>query len=83
MTTVGATQQLRSQSISCDQALKIAQADAAGVYGDLSDYRITVFLGPEGWHVDYELAQLGVAGGGPHYVIDSETGRILSKRYEQ
>jgi hypothetical protein len=40
-------------------------------------------LRPEGWHVDYELTKPFTAGGGPHYLIDSQTGVILSKRYEQ
>jgi hypothetical protein len=35
------------------------------------------------WHTDYELKDPNLKGGGPHYVIDSATGAILSKRYEQ
>jgi hypothetical protein len=29
------------------------------------------------------LRDPNLQGGGPHYVIDAETGAILSKRYEQ
>jgi hypothetical protein len=72
-----------SQGITCDQALKIARGDAETVYDNLSDYRITVVLEHDGWHIDYELAEPLLAGGGPHYVIDALTGVILSKRYEQ
>ena len=66
-----------------DQALAIAQADATRVYRDLSVYRIQLVLEDDGWHVDYELKNPKLKGGGPHYVIDSHTGAVLSKRYEQ
>lgn len=66
-----------------DQALAIAQADAARVYRDLSPYRIQLVLEDDGWHVDYELKNPRLKGGGPHYVIDAQTGAIVSRRYEQ
>jgi hypothetical protein len=66
-----------------DEALSIAQADASPVYRDLSPYRILLVLEADGWHVDYELKDPRLKGGGPHYVIDAATGAILSKRYEQ
>jgi len=70
-------------AISCDRALAIARVDAEQVYRNLSPYRITLSLEADGWHVDYELKNPFVKGGGPHYVIDPSDGRILSKRYEQ
>jgi hypothetical protein len=69
--------------MTADQALRIAQADAAGAYRDLSPYRIRLVLEPDGWHIDYDLKEPGLKGGGPHYVIDADTGAIVSKRYEQ
>jgi hypothetical protein len=66
-----------------DQVLAIAQADAARVYRDLSAYRIQLALEADGWHVDYELKDPRLKGGGPHYLIDAHTGAIVSKRYEQ
>lgn len=66
-----------------DQVLAIAQADAARAYRDLLAYRIQLMLEDDGWHVDYELKDPRLKGGGPHYVIDAHTGTILSKRYEQ
>ncbi|MBW3597317.1 MAG: hypothetical protein KY475_08585 [Planctomycetes bacterium] len=66
-----------------DQALAIAQADASRAYRDLSSYRIQLVLEDDGWHVDYELKDAHLKGGGPHYLIDPRTGAILSKRYEQ
>ncbi|MCZ6679557.1 MAG: hypothetical protein O7E52_20185 [Candidatus Poribacteria bacterium] len=69
--------------IACDLALKIACSDAEKAYRDLSRYRITIVLETDGWHVDYELKDPRLKGGGPHYVIEKVTGEILSKRYEQ
>ena len=66
-----------------DQALSVAQADALKAYGDLSVYRIQLVLESDGWHVDYELKDPRLKGGGPHYIIDATTGSIVSKRYEQ
>jgi hypothetical protein len=70
-------------NIAGDQALTIAQADALNAYRDLSAYRIQLVLEADGWHIDYELKDARLKGGGPHYVIDAYTGAIVSKRYEQ
>jgi hypothetical protein len=70
-------------NIAGDKALAIAQADAARAYRDLSPFRIQIVLEDDGWHVDYELKDPRLKGGGPHYIIDAHTGEILSKRYEQ
>jgi hypothetical protein len=66
-----------------DQVLAIAQADASRAYRDLSMYRIQLALESDGWHVDYELKDPRLKGGGPHFVIDPRSGVIVSKRYEQ
>jgi hypothetical protein len=66
-----------------DQVLAIAQADASRVYRELSAYRIQLVLEEDGWHVDYEPRNPKLKGGGPHYVIEAQTGAIVSKRYEQ
>ena len=66
-----------------DQVLAIAHGDASRVYRDLSGYRIQLVLEDDGWHVDYELKDPRLKGGGPLYVLDAHTGAILSKRYEQ
>jgi hypothetical protein len=70
-------------SLAGDQALAIAQADAARAYRDLSPYRIQLSLEDDGWHIDYNLKDPRLKGGGPHYIIDAHSGAILSKRYEQ
>ena len=70
-------------TIAGDRALAIAQADAAQAYRDLTPFRIQIVLENDGWHVDYELKDPRLKGGGPHYIIDAHSGTILSKRYEQ
>jgi hypothetical protein len=81
--TPGTIAELTVPSITSDQALRIARQDAERVYRDLSSYRASVSLEPDGWHVDYELKDSDVQGGGPHYVIGPEDGAILAKQYEQ
>lgn len=71
------------QPITSDQALQIARSDAESAYRDLTGYRIIIMLQDDGWHIDYELADPRLKGGGPHYVIDGKSGEIVSKRYEQ
>jgi len=63
--------------------LRIADQDARAVYRDPSGFRITLSQKPDGWHVDYDMSEQLCAGGGPHYVINPDTGKIISKRYEQ
>lgn len=71
------------KNLAATDVLRIAQQDAQAAYGDLSGFKITLFRYPDGWHVDYEVAEPLSAGGGPHYVIDPDTGVILGRRYEQ
>lgn len=71
------------RELTADEALRIAQADAAAAYRDLSIYRIRLALEPDGWHIDYELKDPGLKGGGPHYVVDAGTGTIVWRRYDQ
>lgn len=70
-------------AITGDQALTIAQMDASKAYRDLSNYRFQLILEADGWDVDYELKDARLKGGGPHYIIDAQTGDILAERYEQ
>ena len=70
-------------SISSARALKTADADAVGAYGDLTLYEIRINLEADGWHIGYHLRDKRRHGGGPHYIIDATTGEILTKRYNQ
>jgi hypothetical protein len=69
-------------NITQEQAMQIARTDAINAYKDLSPYDVMASLENDGWHVDYELKN-PMPGGGPHYIINSETGKIISKRYDQ
>ena len=69
--------------LSSDEVLRIARLDAERAYRDLSPYRISIALESDGWHVDFELKDPQLNGGGPHYVIHPGTGAMLAKRYEQ
>lgn len=69
--------------IPAGQVLRIARLDAEQAYRDLTPYRISLVLEPDGWHIDYQVKDPGLNGGGPHYIIDPFTGAILTKRYEQ
>jgi hypothetical protein len=64
-------------------ALAIVRADVARVYGDLTPYCIHLALELDGWHIDYELKDPRLKGGGPHYVVDATTGAIVIRRYDQ
>ena len=70
-------------SLGVAEVLRIAHQDAQTVYRDVSGFKITLTPCVDGWHVDYDLTDPLSAGGGPHYVIDGDTGNILDRRYEQ
>lgn len=70
-------------SLAVAEVLRIAHQDAQAVYRDLSGFKITLTPCADGWHVDYDLTDPLLAGGGPHYVIHPDTGDILARRYEQ
>jgi hypothetical protein len=83
MAPATASQDIERPLLSSDEALKIARLDAERAYRDLTPYRISIALEADGWHVDYQLKERQLNGGGPHYVIDPHSGVILAKRYEQ
>jgi hypothetical protein len=76
---------LSRPTVECDRALAVAHADAVTAYPDLSRHRVEVRLEGDGWHVEYTFRGEGRfhVGGGPHYLIDAETGVILDKKYYQ
>jgi hypothetical protein len=74
---------MSSAQITEEEALEVARLDAERAYRDLSPYRVEVTLEPDGWHIEYRFKNSNVNGGGPHYVIDAQTGAILSKMYYQ
>jgi hypothetical protein len=63
-----------------EEALEVAQQDAARAYGDLSLYRVDVRLESDGWNIEYWFKDPNVNGGGPHYLIDEQTGGFCPRR---
>jgi hypothetical protein len=57
--------------------------NAERVYFDLILYRISISREDDGWRADYELKDPDLNGGGPHYLIDADSGEIVSHRYDQ
>lgn len=74
---------MKKSEISREKALEIAREDAQRVYRDLSIYTVSAQLEAGEWHVDYDLNNPKMVGGGPHYVISAKNGKILSRRFEQ
>lgn len=77
------TAQLLTPQLSSDEVLRVARLDADRAYRDLTRFVIRIAREPDGWHVDFDLQDAAARGGGPHYVIDPESGVIVTKRYEQ
>jgi hypothetical protein len=65
------------------EALRIAHDDASTQYRDLSIYDVIIELDDGNWKIDYDLKDKNSQGGGPQYLISSETGAILKKTYYQ
>jgi hypothetical protein len=83
MATVAISPGIGQPSLTSDEVLRIARLDAERAYRNLTPYRIGIALEADGWHVDYQLKDPSLNGGGPHYIIDPSAGTILAKRYEQ
>ncbi len=83
MNSTGMTPNHAEWHISANEAVKIAQTDAEKVYRDLSIYRVKATLERDGWHVVYEPKNRSLNAGGPRYLIEPTSGRILDKRYQQ
>ena len=72
-------------TISRQQAIAIAEADALPMYGAewLNSLALRAILHDDGWHFEYHQWRPRHTGGGPHYVIDATTGAITFKKYYQ
>ena len=75
--------QILAPRLASDEVLRVARLDAERVYRDLARFVIRIAWEPDGWHVDFDLKDAMARGGGPHYIIDPESGVIVTKRYEQ
>jgi hypothetical protein len=75
--------QLLAPQLTAEDVLRITRLDADRVYRDLTRFVIRTSREADGWHVDFDLKDTAARGGGPHYIIDVESGIIIAKRYEQ
>lgn len=66
-----------------EKALEIAHEDAQTMYRNLELYDVLIEEAGPNWKVDYELKDRNALGGGPHYLISRESGKIVEQRYEQ
>ena len=66
--------------ITKETAILIAKGDACQDY-KLSIYDIAVDERPDAWKVVFKLIDPGVFGGGPEYLIEKKTGKILKAAY--
>jgi hypothetical protein len=66
--------------ISQDTAILIAKGDSCGNYA-FEKYDVHVYDEQNAWHLVFELKDTGMHGGGPDYLIDKETGKILRVTY--
>jgi hypothetical protein len=66
--------------ISRETAILIAKGDAIENY-TVSSYEIIADEQPGGWRIIFKLKDPGVTGGGPDYLIDKQTGKILHATY--
>lgn len=69
--------------ITKEKAIEIANADASLYYRDLSVYNIEAKLVDSTWKIDFELKDEKLDGGGPHYVISANDGKIISSKFYQ
>jgi hypothetical protein len=67
--------------ISQEQAVEATQKDAKGVSIDLSPYRSEAVLKDDGWHIGYLAKKGNVVQGGPSYLVNRQTAKILGKQY--
>ncbi len=69
-----------TSSINRETAILIAKGDAIEDY-TLSVYNIIADEQPDTWRIVFRLKDPGVLGGGPDYLIDKKTGKILNATY--
>jgi hypothetical protein len=74
---------LAVSAVSCVQALDVAHRDASRINREPNKFQITVVLADDGWHIDFYLKDPDLCGGGPHYIINAETGSITWKRNDR
>src|ERR1700745_1161655 len=78
-----ASAQPGGNKIDADMALEIAKRDAIKEFKTLDNLKATVSEDVRGWRVTFEPKNPRANGGGPEYLLDKNTGEILSKIINQ
>lgn len=68
-------------AINQEKAVAIATKEGQRVLGSLAEYKLVTCELSKAWRIAYVLEDM--TGGGPSYLIDKQTGKILHKLYEQ
>jgi hypothetical protein len=71
-----------SLKISRDMAIALTRPDATKAYGPLTGFDLTICELSNVWRIIYS-PKSGLNGGGPEYVVDKTSGKILDKQYSQ
>ena len=71
-----------ASEINKQKALEIATKDASGAYRNVGSFKPSIDFKDGQWIVSFSSVNSQETGGCPQYVI-SNTGEIISKRYEQ
>lgn len=66
--------------ISRETAILIAKGDSCGNY-DFESLNILISEEPNAWRLVFELKDKSLDGGGPSYLIEKKTGKILQASY--
>ena len=66
-----------------EKAVANAKQDAVKAGFSLKIYEIVVSEEPKQWGILFQLKDKTLTGGGPEYVIDKETGKIIDRKFHQ
>jgi hypothetical protein len=69
-------------TIDKETAIRIAKGDAVDNY-KVSIYDIIAEEQSDGWRIVFKLTDPGLRGGGPDYLVDKKTGKILNATYNK
>jgi len=71
--------------IDSNSAIKIARGDFVRIIGTkgMKDYQATVAQEKDGWRVRFQTKPELVSGGGGVYLVDKDTGKIISRDFYQ
>jgi hypothetical protein len=72
-----------ASAIGKDEAIAATKADAQSAYRSLDGYNVVACELKKSWRIIYDLNNDTVVGGGPEYVVEKRSGKIIHKKYFQ